>query len=243
MKPDVKALKKNAQAKWQSWCDQFSARPTRERAILAGVLIFGGGFLLFSFGIDAASLKTRAMRTEITTTQTELLQQQAQLAALQTTLSPDAANQKRLSELKSALNEVNSRLNRFEQGMVSPSRMQGFLEDLLARHRSIELLELKTLPPHAISAQVKKSDTAANPQATPPTETAPLPPADGIWQHGIELRLAGNYPDLLNYLTGLESMPQRLMWNSINLTVEKYPRNVLTLRVYTLSLDKDWLVM
>ncbi|MDD2948389.1 MAG: hypothetical protein PHV80_06085, partial [Rugosibacter sp.] len=74
-------------------------------------------------------------------------------------------------------------------------------------------------------------------------EPASLPATDGIWQHGIELRLAGNYPDLLNYLTGLESMPQRLMWNSINLTVEKYPRNVLTLRVYTLSLDKDWLVM
>jgi MSHA biogenesis protein MshJ len=47
----------------------------------------------------------------------------------------------------------------------------------------------------------------------------------------------------VNYLAELERMPQRVMWNSVSLTVEKYPRNVLVLRVYTLSLDKNWLVV
>ena len=38
-------------------------------------------------------------------------------------------------------------------------------------------------------------------------------------------------------------MPQRLMWNSVSLTVEKYPRNIMVLRVYTLSLDRSWLTV
>jgi hypothetical protein len=37
---------------WQNWSAQFLARPRRERAILAFALLFGGGFLLFNFGID-----------------------------------------------------------------------------------------------------------------------------------------------------------------------------------------------
>jgi hypothetical protein len=45
------------------------------------------------------------------------------------------------------------------------------------------------------------------------------------------------------YLSELERMPQRMMWNSVSLTVEKYPRNVMVLRVYTLSLDRNWLVV
>jgi hypothetical protein len=33
------------------------------------------------------------------------------------------------------------------------------------------------------------------------------------------------------------------MWNSISLTVEKHPRNIMVLRVYTLSLDRNWLAV
>lgn len=33
------------------------------------------------------------------------------------------------------------------------------------------------------------------------------------------------------------------MWNSVKFTVEKYPRNIMVLRVYTLSLDRNWLVV
>lgn len=227
--------------RWQNWCAQFLARPRRERMILAFALLFGGGFLLFNFGIDPAWQKTRAAYAETIAAHTELLQQKAQLVTVQAVANPDTANQRRLAQLKEAMNAVNTRLASFEQGMVSPARMRGFLEDLLARNRGVELLELKTLPPETIGSPVKGLPSAAN-QASTPNSTA-TPPADGIWQHGIELRLAGSYLDLLNYLTSLEAMPQRLMWNRLELKTTTYPRNEMVLRVYTLSLDKDWLVM
>jgi len=169
-----------------------------------------------------------------------LAQQQAQLPLLLPVAAPVSAYRQRLAHLRDDMTTVNARLARFESDMVSPARMRGFLEDLLARNRGIELLELKTLPPQPVGAPAKTSVAAASGVGVVP-ETAES--NAGIWQHGIELKLAGSYNDLFGYLSALEAMPQRLMWNSVSLTVEKYPRNVLVLRVYTLSLDKNWLVM
>jgi MSHA biogenesis protein MshJ len=124
--------------------------------------------------------------------------------------------------------------------MVPPEKMQSFLEGLLTRNRGLELLDLKTLPVTQIGAPAAAKPAAAGAAAA--TEPA-LAAAEGIYQHGVEIRLAGSYNDLLNYLTELERMPQRVMWNSVSLTVDKYPRNIMTLRIYTLSLDSKWLTV
>jgi MSHA biogenesis protein MshJ len=155
-----------------------------------------------------------------------------------------------LAQAKQELATVSERLARFEQGMVPPARMQAFLEGLLARNRDIELLGLKTLPVMLIGAPAaaeKPSATAGAGNDAGKDKPAPGGAAsatgEGIYQHGIEIKLAGSYNDLLNYLAELERMPQRLMWNGVSLTVEKHPRNIMVLRVYTLSLDRNWLVV
>ena len=113
-------------------------------------------------------------------------------------------------------------------------------------------LSLKTLPVTLVGAAIpgQKSDAAAVTPAPTGVESgkdeaqgASSALSEGIYQHGIEIRMAGSYNDLLNYLAELERMPQRLMWNSVSLTVEKYPRNIMVLRVYTLSLDRSWLTV
>jgi MSHA biogenesis protein MshJ len=236
------AVRASWQARWQRWSEQFLARQRRERALLAAALVFGGGFLLFNFAVDPALRQARAMTAEVQSERNELQQQQAQLAALQAAPDPDRANRQRLAELKKQLNEANQRLASFEAGMVPPERMRAFLEDLLLRNRGVELLELKVLPPQPV-------DTLAKPAAAKPVaagsdaDAGQSDAASGIWQHGIELKLAGSYNDVLNYLKDVEAMPQHVMWRSLSLTVEKYPRNQLLLRVYTLSLDQHWLEM
>mgnify|MGYP000045780683 CR=1 FL=1 len=58
---------------------------------------------------------------------------------------------------------------------------------------------------------------------------------------GVELVLEGGFADLLSYLRAMESLPQRVLWGSVSLKVEQHPRSVLTVRVYTLSRDPNWL--
>lgn len=239
-------------AKWAQWSEKFAALTRRERAIVAAALVFGGGFVIVNFGIDPALQKARSATTAEVAARAELAQQRVLMDLLKAQSSdPDAGNRQRLAQTKQNLALVGERLALFEAGMVPPVRMQAFLEGLLARHRSIEVMGLKTLPvtlvgaPAAVKPATGAVSQAAKDSAGEPSTQAGAAPApdDGIYQHGIELRLAGSYNDLLNYLAELERMPQSVMWNSVSLKVEKYPRNVLVLRVYTLSLDRNWLIV
>lgn len=238
---------------WKQWSAKFAALSRRERAIVAATAIFGGGFLIFNFGVEPLLLKsTRAAQAE-SAARTELIQQQARLLELKAQSDPDAANQQRLVQARQKMAAIGERLAAFEAGMVPPARMQAFLEGLLAKNRAIELLSLKTLPVTLVGAEIpgQKNEAAAVTPAPTSVEAgkeaaaqgATSALAEGIYQHGIEIRMAGSYNDLLNYLAELERMPQRLMWNSVSLTVEKYPRNIMVLRVYTLSLDRSWLTV
>lgn len=236
-------------AQWAQWADKFAALTRRERSIVAGALLLGGGFLIFNFWIDPFMIAARGASKAELAARTELVQQQAQIAALAAqNADPDASNRKRLAQARQELAKVGERLASFEAGMVPPARMQAFLEGLLARNRALELLGLKTLPVTLVGAPApaEKPAAAVGAIAQPaqdPDKNKPGGAAEGIYQHGIEIRLAGSYNDLLNYLAELERMPQRVMWNSVSLTVEKHPRNIMVLRVYTLSLDRNWLIV
>jgi MSHA biogenesis protein MshJ len=215
---------------------------------LAAAVVVGGGFLLFSFAVDPGLRQASAARAETQSARNELAQQQAQLASLKAAPDPDNVNRKRLTDIKARLTATNERLAKFENGMVPPLRMREFLENLLLRNRGVELLELKVLTPQPVDVAAGKSvATAAVASSGAPMEdegkVAQLPALPSIWQHGIELKLAGSYNDILNYLTDVEGMPQSVMWSKLELSVEKYPRNLLSLRVYTLSLDRHWLEM
>lgn len=235
-------------ARWSAWSAKFAALTRRERAIVGAAVVFGGSFLIFNFGIDPLLLKARIAAKAETLARSEITQQKALLAVLASqNADPDAGNRQRLAKARQELAGVGERLARFEAGMVPPARMQGFLESLLAKNRTLELLELKTLPVTLVgtpAAADKPAAAPAAPGASPSTAAvAAEVPGDGIYQHGIEITLAGSYNDLLNYLVSLEHMPQRVMWNRVSLQVKTHPRNVMVLRVYTLSLDKNWLVV
>ena len=239
-------------AQWAQWNAKFAALTRRERGITAAVLVLGGGLLIFNFTVEPFMLKARSAVRAEATARAELARQQAQVAALAAqNVDPDAVNRRRLAQVKQELAAVSERLADFEAGMVPPARMQAFLQGLLARNRAIELLELKTLPVTLVGAsprieiQAGTSLPAARDAGKDKAaqEAADSGSGDGIYQHGIEIRLAGDYNSLLNYLAELERMPQRLLWNSVRFTVEKYPRNIMVVRVYTLSLDRNWLVV
>lgn len=227
-------------ALWAKWNQNFAALSRRERGIIAVAIILGGSFLLFSFAVEPFQKKAKLAAQTFTRAQTELAQQQAQLLVLKAqNTDPDAASRQRLAQVKQQLEQVGAQLASFEAGMVPPAQMRVFLEDLLARNRHVELLSLKTLPAVPVGGLLRAD--------TPPTSGAAgsknATPGEGIYRHGVEIRLAGSYNALLDYLADVERMPQRVMWDSVKLTVKKYPRNELVLRIYTLSLDNHWLTV
>ena len=64
-----------------------------------------------------------------------------------------------------------------------------------------------------------------------------------MFKHGIQVTVQGSYADLHDYLSRLEKINWRMFWARASLNTDDYPRLALTVTVYTLSLDKAWLVL
>lgn len=96
------------------------------------------------------------------------------------------------------------------------------------------MLSLRTLP---VAPFVEKEKTEAGDQGASCERSAVL------FKHGVEIRLEGSYQELTAYLERLEKSRMRLLWSSVALSAEMHPRLVLTPTVYSLSLDRAWLVV
>lgn len=218
-------------ARWQDWSTRFSALRPRERALIAlaivMVILFGG----YSLWIEPARLQEKQLQNRLA----QQREEQGRLAEQATALAaregdPDAANRAALQRLQKELALTEQEIAGYGNTLIAPDQMPALLQKLLARHRGLQLLSMKTLPPRPLVEGTARPEGAAAVEGN-------------LYQHGIEIKLAGGYQDLLAYVAELDASPQRLLRDRISLAVRQYPVSELTLTVYTLSLDPRWLVV
>ena len=122
--------------------------------------------------------------------------------------------------------------------------MVEMLEQMLPRHGRLRVRELRSLGRVDLLAAAPATAAApANAATTTKAAAVPAsPPAGpGLYRHGVELTIEGGWNDLLEYLHALEAAPRHVLWGGMTMKVEQHPKVVLTLRLYTLSLDRGWL--
>jgi MSHA biogenesis protein MshJ len=227
-------------ALWQKLAGRFAALSKRENGLVAAevlaVVVFGG----YAVWVDPARTALAALRTQATQHQTEIAVLEGQVATLQGQMKdPDAANKIVLAEVQAQKAEVDRSLQQFDRILIPPERVPQLLRSLLARHRGLELVALKTLSPVVVSERRLVVDASGKPVAS----SANILRQGNVFQHGIEIKVAGSYADLLAYVSELEGASQKLMFGKMSLSVTAYPRSELTLTVYTFSLDPIWLVV
>jgi MSHA biogenesis protein MshJ len=117
--------------------------------------------------------------------------------------------------------------------------MTALLEDMIGHKSGLRLLSLKTLPLAPLLEKKAGADASgAEKSLDRSTNTSA-----GLFKHGVEIRLEGSYQELTAYLERLEQAKSKLLWSSVTLAAEQHPKLVLTLTVYTLSLDRAWLIV
>jgi len=62
-----------------------------------------------------------------------------------------------------------------------------------------------------------------------------------VYQHSFEVEFEGDYLSTLSYLEALRELPWRFFWSRIDYKVNAYPVAGVKLRLYTLSLSKEWI--
>lgn len=225
-------------AQWRKLAARFDALQSRERVLVAAAVL--GGILLigYSLVIEPALKRSQLAERSASEHRAQLSAIQPQLVALQSPeRSPDVAARAELDGLKKQLGEIAGRLELMENSLVPPQRMTGLLEDMIGRKSGLRLLSLKTLPVAPVLEKKAGVEEAAKPVDKPAN------PSAGLFKHGVEIRLEGSYQELAAYLERLERAKLKLLWSSVALSADKHPKLVLTLTVYTLSLDRAWLIV
>ncbi|MBF0135541.1 MAG: hypothetical protein HQL65_04820 [Magnetococcales bacterium] len=92
----------------------------------------------------------------------------------------------------------------------------------------------------------KASDDKSNDKSDKKSEDANSEASDdfadeSIFKHGMQIRLRGNYLDVVRYLKSLEGMKWVIFWDSLEYAVGQYPDMTVTLSVYSLSLSREWI--
>ena len=208
---------------WQVWSIRFAALAQREKHLVCAAVM--ALILLGGYNVLIGPVLARTVAT------------------LQASLNdPDAATRAAIKRSRQQLADLDRELGGFDKQLVAPDKMTPLLQALMTGHRGLELVSLKTLPPSPIIAMSPAKEEAKPGDKTKPA-VAPAPDSGNIYKHGIEIRLAGSYQDLLAYVSEVEHSPQHLLLGRMVLAVSKYPRVELTLTVYSLSLDRTWLVV
>lgn len=232
---------------WQGLADRVDAMSLRERALIflasAIVLIV----LVNTMLIDPLLVRHKKLQLEITQAQdkTNAMQTQIQTLVKNWNVDPDTALRARLAQLREQSEQTGKTLEDIQSGLVPPQRMPALLEDILRHSRSLRVVALKTLPVKVLGEPETTADgkTSGEGADKPAQAQKPVTSASIVYKHGVEITVEGSYLDLLRYLTEIESLPWRMFWGKADLDVEKHPKVTLTLRLYTLSLDKAWLAI
>lgn len=220
---------------------RFDSRPQRERMVLLVAAAAAAFWLADKLWITPAFERSRAAATHLATARSGLDTLRAESARLQT-LGAEQDRQLRedIAQARQRADGEANALRHYESSLIGSDHMVELLEQMLPRNGSLKVRELKSLGQVDLLADASKAPAAAGAQGamTHPTPSAPGP---GLYRHGVELTLEGSWSDLLAYLSSLEGMPRHVLWGGMSLKAEQYPKVVLTVRLYTLSLDRGWL--
>lgn len=207
------------------YAERLDAMSLRERALIfvAGALMFVGIFKVAL--IDPQLSRQRDLSRTVGQQRIEIqaTQRQIQAMAIEQRQDPNQALRERIEVLNREVAAIERQVR--EQGLrfTSPERMRGTLEQLLRGRSGLRIVELKTLPAAPVGGGV--ADESAK-----------------VFRHSVELTLEGPYLDIFQYLADLEGLPSQLHWARAELA-GAFPNSTLKLRVYTLSVDRAWMVV
>jgi len=221
-------------SRWHALEGWLDGRAERERLALLGAVALVVTALAYLGWVEPALHLRSAALARMADQQQLLLAAQAQQAETARVLGmdPSAALRERTVAVRKELTGIDGELGQLQRTLLPPDRMAGVLQQLLGRDPRVRLVSMRNLAPEPIDRAVPQAGVA---------QPAPNRSAQ-VFRHGVEVVVEGSYLDLLAYLDTLERQPWQLFWGKVALEAD-YPRATLRLTLYTLSLDRAWLVV
>lgn len=228
---------------WLRYSAKIDALGLRERVavfiMLAVVLVA----LFDSLVLEQQFARETMLSQQIEQDQSQTRQMQTQIQSVIEAAGrdPNTANRKKLDELLHKYDQMRGSLQDMQKGLIAPDKMTTLLEDILRQNGKLHLASLHTLPVTDLLDAGKPADKA---DKTEKADKAAAPPGTNlVYKHGVEMVIEGSYLDMVEYMTALEHMPWQLFWGNARLTSDASGKLSLSLTLYTLSLDKNLLMI
>jgi len=215
------------QERWQALSMRVDNLTLRERLLVfvaVGAVVLAALYL----GLIEPSMRSQTvMRLTTEALDAELAPLREQLAIAERAAQSDQDTE--LTRLAADISALEQEVQTLQGRMVTPAQASAQLRLLLTQQPSLALLELSAVA--APPAPATAPDPASPPQAK---LSAPF------YEHGITLRIAGNYADLTRYVGQLEQMPWAVRWEAVRIDATNHPALELTLKLVTLSREPTW---
>lgn len=223
---------------WNTYAAKIDALTERERLLVMGAAVLLTVAMIYFAAIDPAERRSRMLNAQMQSQKEEIATLEKGGAIKPS--DPDAANRGRIEALQAQIKASDETLGALQRDLVPADRMNGLLQEMLARDPHLTLISLRTLPVEPLVPAAAKP--ARERTGTPPREAEEDKTQQAhVYKHGVEITLQGTYTSLHDYLARLERSPLRMYWWGARLGTEEQPRLTLTVTVFTLSLDKAWL--
>jgi MSHA biogenesis protein MshJ len=208
------------------WRRAFDSRSRRERVLMMAAAVAAVWMLADAFWLAPAIRQwsvARARRGVAVTAVVHLNEETVASGDAEQLLRRDVARwRERVAAGERDLHALRATL-------VDASEMVPMLDRLLAQVGGLRLRSMRSLDRIEVGV------------ATGELPLADLKGASRLYRQGIELVVEGSYADLLAYLRAIEAMPQQMLWGGLTLKVERSPKVVMSLRLYVVSEDRNWL--
>ena len=215
--------------------ERINTRSIRERGLIFLAFIAVVTVLAVNLLFVPANIEKTRLEVQLKTKTRQFIQMESQIHLLLQAQSrdPDSTNRVRLKQLKVEIRKLNTNLQRFTKGLVSPREMARLVEQVLLQNRRLKVVKLENLPATSLLSNTNSANAA--------NKGGAAQSADLVYKHGMRIQLDGRYIDIMNYLKSLEKMRWKVFWGEVKVSSEQYPISRLTLVIYTLSLHQGWI--
>ncbi len=150
-------------------------------------------------------------------------------------------NRQRLESIISQLEQTDQKLLAITSSLIAPDQMAKVLETVLTQSEGLTIRRLDGLGAKPFPERIEKPELEKNKASLTEQKKTEVIEEQLAWRHGLQVEFSGSYLDTLEYLQSLEELHWKFYWDSVELNIDEYPNVNTVIKVYTLSLDEEWI--
>lgn len=204
---------------WKTQSDRIDALSLRERVFLFVSLLACCMLLADVLWLSPAQARHRQLAQRFMAQDAELQKLREALKSSSAEAGPGKLMREELAQVKAGLDAVNQDISRVPSAAQDATPLSQVLVHFLRRYEGLTLVRTNTLPMETAAVKAAQGGLAS-----------------ALKRQGLELTVAGPYPELIRYVQTLERSLPALRWGPMRMSGDKQPPQLI-LQVYLVGVE------